>query len=130
MTRHKMVLSIVLVLLVVLPSRLVAAWMTIHNHGHFNIPSSCARQRLVKVGNRAVVCLYGTVEAISLQTLDDHASEGEQLAKSIAAWLDAEVRPILFFLVPTDESNTCAVNRMLSLSPVLRLFYCLLSPSI
>ena len=36
--------------------------------------------------------LYGQVESPNVKGLDDHEEEGELIAKSIAAWLDSEVR--------------------------------------
>jgi len=33
----------------------------------------------------------GGIESLSLQHVSNHEEEGEKLAKSIAAWLDAEV---------------------------------------
>jgi hypothetical protein len=36
--------------------------------------------------------LHGQIEAPNVKGLDNHEEEGELIAKSIAAWLDVEVR--------------------------------------
>jgi hypothetical protein len=36
--------------------------------------------------------MFGVVESASVESLGNHEEEGSLMAKSIAAWLDAEVR--------------------------------------
>jgi hypothetical protein len=48
--------------------------------------STCA-----PVKSRLVLQSTGSVDSVSLKELDNHEEDGQKMAKSIAAWLDAEV---------------------------------------
>ena len=105
--------GIVVVGLLSLHQDSASAWVTVPTLR----PSISSASHLFSTGSDGV-------SSISLKNVVNHEEEGAKMAKSITAWLDAEVSNFSFLVVPTvlfcfDETTVTVISSLFSYRTLL-----------